>query len=70
MQAGSREKTSCALPGVLTQPTGQVSACTTLWTLGNRLLCYTTGFAPTKYNQFRHQHHASSAKGKLGDDFY
>ena len=49
MQAGSREKTSCALPGILTQPTGQVSACTTLWTLGTGVLCCTAGFAPTRY---------------------
>lgn len=34
MPAGFREKISCALTGILTHPTGQVSACTTPWTLG------------------------------------
>lgn len=49
MPAGFREKISCALTGILTHPTRQVSACTRLWTLGTRMLCYIAGFAPIKY---------------------
>lgn len=49
MPAGFREKIICALTGILTHPTGQVSACTTPWTIGTRMLCYIAGFAPTKY---------------------
>lgn len=67
MQAGFREKTSPALPGILIHLTGQVSACTVLWNQRAVLDC---GVGPDQEGQLRHQHQASGAKGKLGDDFY
>lgn len=70
MPAGFREKISCALTGILTHPIGQVSACTTPWTIGTRMLCYIAGIAQTKYPRSGICTMPAGAKGKLGDDFY
>lgn len=70
MQADFREKTSSVFPGILTHPTGQVSACTIPWTLGTSVLCCTAGFALTRYPSSGVNPLPVVPEGKPGEGFY